>query len=207
VVAERRAGAAPFGWRAALVLGALLLAGGALGGSLYWKFLVPHQLAVREADRAALVTIRDLEHVLKGFTHRSDAELLRKTLHPNGVIELRYEYLHPDQQRELYLLCRIEVHPSRKSAREAYARLANRETPEAPISSIAYADLDDTVPWADSARLGVLTQGGKPRGHCILCRQDDRVLCVELFGQVFEDGEGFQDIVFPRLDALAEYAP
>ena len=207
MVAERRSGAAPFRWRAALVLGALLGAGLALTGSLYWKFFLPHRVAVRDADRAAILTIRDVRPVLKGFTPRTDAELLHKTVHPNGVLELRYEYLHPDQQRELYLLCRIEVHPSRKSAREAYARLANRETPEVPIAEVLYESMNESLPWADSARLGVLSQNGKPRGHCFLCRQDDRLLCVELFGQFFEDGEGFQDLVSPRLDALADYAP
>src|SRR5205085_33541 len=115
-------------WLAA-VLVPVVIALLALGWFLYVRLFMPTSLRVREADRAVLITIADFESSLARFTLRTDAELFKKTKYPRGPIELKYEYLHPDDARPLYVLCVVEIHPSRQSARESYAAHARRETP------------------------------------------------------------------------------
>lgn len=185
----------------------VVIAGIALGSFLYVRVFRPHALRVRDADRQLLITVADLEAFLPRFVARTDAELLTKTQFPGGRVELKYEYLHPDDARPLYVLCVVEVHPSRKSAREAYAAHAHRETPEAPFEGVAYSQINASAPWGDSAQLADLTEKGKPRGYSFLCRQEDRLLRVELFGLRFGDEERFKDILYSRLELLGEFQP
>ena len=145
-------------WLAAVVV-PVLIAGLALGGFLYARLFLPTSLRAREADRAVLVTIADLESSLARFTPRTDAELLKKTQFPDGHVELKYEYLHPDNDRPLYVFCVVEIHPTRKSAREAYAAhaLATIDTIEGPAD---YVDLAEFL-GADSDEVALALFDGR----------------------------------------------
>lgn len=193
-------------WLAA-VLVPVVIAALALGWFLYARLCLPTSLRVRETDRAVLLTIADLESSLAAFTPRTDAELVKKTRYPRGPIELKYEYLHPDDARPLYVLCSVEIHPTRQSAREAYAAHMRRETPETPYEDVTFSPVETSIPWGDSSQFADLVQSGKARGYAFLCRRDQRLMRVELYGLRFTDEEHFKDLLFTRLELLGEYEP
>lgn len=153
------------------------------------------------------MTIQDFADSLKDFAPRTDAARIHKLRYPTKVVELKYEYLHPDDVRDVYVLCRVEVHPTGKSAHVAYRRLAALESPAAPYGGLAFEQAKNLLNWGDAARLAIITQRGKPQGYSFICHDRERLIWIEAFGVRFANDEHFLDLAFARVGALAEYQP
>lgn len=177
-----------------------------------WFFFNGLPLPVTAADRAALLTARDLEPWVPGLSAVEGTETVQKRMSFfwSRGIDTKYEYVNLKTPR-VGLICRVTLCPTEQDAAGTFdvhaaatqmaftffglGRLFDPSCPWHPVT-----ERDDLLRWGDASNCVQYGDGNKS-GTSFLARKGRRVFTLLLFGPWIQD-EGLRRILPPRLEAL-----
>ncbi len=190
----------------------LAVCAGLVAGAI-WVFFNGLPLPVTAADRAALLTARDLEPWIPGFAADAGEESTKKRMNffLSRGIDTQYVYENL-KAPSVGLLCNVREEPTEQDAADSFESLvaATRFSSrllgfgrllDSRIPLPSLTEQEDILRWGDSSRF-IFMSLGSSKSTTFVARKGKRVFALLLVGPRIED-DGLRRVLLPRLEAIS----
>lgn len=159
---------------------------------------------VNAADRAVLLTAKELDGQLEDFSYDPSKETITKQKFLDDSYDVDYEY----DSDSLYLNCTVTVDPNASDAQTSFTAMwAGTKIGLRFDSDVEVVPQDDWLRWGDASRFATLKTNGEPFGHMLIVRKGKHVFYLAMTGIVFEDSKQLNEFILPTLSRLTGYHP
>lgn len=161
--------------------------------------------AVRDHERPALLTIRDLGPWGPRVVHPEADESFSRTAWLDGSYDVEYEFLADDSSS--YLLVTIEVLPTAGEAAATFRinRLTLPRAMRLGMGEVSWRTYPGTVRHADDVYFAVAEEGSLIRGQLVIVRRGRAVYTVFLAGVILVWPSEWDTVLSPKLLQLEAF--
>jgi hypothetical protein len=184
---------------------------GVLGTLGYFFFVHDIEEPMTEADKAVVLTIKDLLPFAPALNLQQKSETFKRARHLDGSRDFEYEFENADDADDtLYLYSSAGFETSAQDAEGVYMMttpavkiglaLTGKEGPTA-------VDRNDLFRWGDESKCMLLVQGNVTVGNYFVARKGSKVFSVLVIGVFFDKPETLRRLLTPVLERFEKHTP